>query len=144
VDFFPVWADHSFQVNIACVVAGWWLRSYGSTLSNIPTFVSPKLGLHPGGTCFLIGYKTGKSVSRIEAQKQVPTLNAALSCAVIFNTPPVKLFPGALFDAEQVVLDRANELYEELQGDPSKVTRIKLDFLEVLIARLKSNRKTGL
>ena len=46
--------------------------------------------------------------------------------------------------AEQVVLDRANELYEELQGDPSNVTRVKLDFLEVLIARLKSKRTAGL
>jgi DNA-binding XRE family transcriptional regulator len=93
---------------------------------------------------FLIGYKTGKSISRIEAQKQTPTLNAALSCAVIFNTVPVKLFPGALHDAEQVVLNRANELYEELQGDPSKATQIKLDFLEVLIARLKSSPTAGL
>jgi DNA-binding XRE family transcriptional regulator len=100
-------------------------------------------GFTQGELAFLIGYKTGKSISRIEASKQTPTLNAALSCAVIFNTPPVKLFPGALHEAEQVVLVRANELYEELQGDPSKVTRIKLDFLEVLIARLRSNHNTG-
>jgi hypothetical protein len=71
-------------------------------------------------------------------------LNAALSCAIIFNTAPVKLFPGALYEAEQAVRDRANELYERLQGDPSKTTQIKLDFLEVLIARLESNRTTGL
>src|SRR6516162_7367115 len=101
-------------------------------------------GFTQGELAFLIGYQTGKSISRIEASKQTPTLNAALSCAVIFNMAPTKLFPGALYDAEQVVLDRANELYEELQGDPSKVTRIKLDFLEVLIARLRSNHKTGL
>ena len=79
----------------------------------------------------------------MEALKQTPTLNAALSCAVIFNTAPVKLFPSALYEAEQLVLDRANELYEELQGNPSKATRIKLDFLEVLIARLKADRTTG-
>src|SRR5262249_26832184 len=93
---------------------------------------------------FLIGYKTGKSISRIEALKQRPTLNAALSCGVIFNAAPVKLFPGELYDAEEVVLNRAKELYEQLQGDPSKTTRIKLDFLEVLIARLESNRTAGL
>jgi DNA-binding XRE family transcriptional regulator len=101
-------------------------------------------GLTQGELAFLIGYKTGKSISRIEALKQTPTLNAALSCAVIFNTTPLKLFPGALYDAEQVVLDRAYELYEELQGEPSNATRIKLDFLEVLIARLESNRATRL
>src|ERR1700756_2487727 len=74
----------------------------------------------------LIGYETGKSISRIEALKQTPTLNAALSCAIIFNTAPVKLFPGALSDAEQLVFARASELYDEVQGDPSKNTRIKV------------------
>jgi DNA-binding XRE family transcriptional regulator len=100
-------------------------------------------GLTQGELAFLIGYKTGKNISLIEALKQTPTLNAALSCAVIFNTAPVTLFPGALYDAEQLVLDRANELYEELQGDPSRTTRSKLDFLEVLIGRLENNRTTG-
>jgi DNA-binding XRE family transcriptional regulator len=115
-------------------------------VQRFQTYLRPsrrRWGFTQGELAFLIGYKTGKSISRIEAQKQTPTLNAALSCAVIFNIAPVKLFPGALYGAEQVVLDRANELYEELQGDPSKTTRVKLDFLEVLIARLKSKRTTG-
>jgi DNA-binding XRE family transcriptional regulator len=101
-------------------------------------------GFTQGELAFLIGYGTGKSISRIEAQKQAPTLNAALSCAVIFNTAPVKLFPRALYEAEQVVLDRANELYEQLQGESSKTTQIKLDFLEALIARLENRSITGL
>src|SRR6516165_7755484 len=99
-------------------------------------------GFTQGELAFLIGYKTGKSISRIEDLKQTPTLNAALSCAIIFNTAPVKLFSGALYEAEQVVLNRANEMYEQLQGHSSKSARIKLDFLEVLIARLESNRTT--
>jgi hypothetical protein len=116
-------------------------------VKRFQTYLSPsrrRWGFTQGEFAFLLGYKTGKSVSRIEALKQAPTLDAALSCAVIFNTAPVKLFPGALFEAGQGVLERANELYEGLQGNPSKTTRIKLDFLEVLIARLKSNRTTGL
>ena len=116
-------------------------------VQHFQTYLRPsrrRWGFTQGELAFLIGYKTSKGISRIEALTQMPTLNAALSCAVIFNTAPVKLFPGALYDAEQVVLDRANELYDQLQGDPSKATRIKLDFLEVLIARLESNRTTGL
>jgi DNA-binding XRE family transcriptional regulator len=101
-------------------------------------------GFTQGELAFLIGYKTGKSISRIEALKQTPTLHAALSCAVIFNTAPVKLFPGALSNAERLVLARASELYDELQGDPSKTTQIKLDFLETLLARLESKRAVGL
>ena len=94
-------------------------------------------GFTQGELAFLLGFKTGKKVSRIEALKQTPTLTAALSCAVIFNTAPVKLFPGLLSDAEQSVLARARELYDELQGEPSKATRIKLDFLEALLTRLE-------
>jgi DNA-binding XRE family transcriptional regulator len=93
---------------------------------------------------FLIGHKTGKTISRIEALKQTPTLHEAFSCGIIFNTAPIKLFPGSLAEAERLVAERANELYEELQGDPSKTTRLKLDFLEELLARLKRNRTARL
>src|SRR5215471_10636199 len=86
---------------------------------------------------FLIGYRTGKSISRIEALKQVPNVQAALACAVIFNIAPKRLFPGTFSDVEKVVVARANQLYEELQGDPSKATRLKLDFLEKLLDRLE-------
>jgi DNA-binding XRE family transcriptional regulator len=101
-------------------------------------------GFTQGELAFLIGYETGKSISRIEALQQTPTLNTALSCSVIFNIAPVTLFPGALSDAEQRVCTRANQLYEELQGDSSKTTRIKLEFLEVLLARLEGKRTAGL
>jgi hypothetical protein len=37
---------------------------------------------------------------------------------------------------QQAVRRRANDLYEELQGDSSKATRAKLDFLEGVLARL--------
>jgi transcriptional regulator with XRE-family HTH domain len=89
---------------------------------------------------FLLGFRTGKSISRIEALKQTPTLGMALSCAIIFNMAPGKLFPGAIFEAEQLILSRARELYDQLQGDPSKATRIKLDFLEALLAGLERRR----
>jgi transcriptional regulator with XRE-family HTH domain len=88
----------------------------------------------------LIGYKTGKSISRIEALKQTPTLQAAFACALVFNIAPLKLFPGTFSDVEQALLARANQLYDELQGDPSRTTRLKLDFLESLLARLRSRR----
>jgi DNA-binding XRE family transcriptional regulator len=111
-------------------------------VQRFQTYLRPsrrRWGFTQAELALLIGYKTGKSISRIEALKQMPTLNAALSCAVIFNTEPTKLFPGAVYGIEQLVLDRANELYLQLQGDPSKTARIKLDFLEVLIARLESS-----
>ena len=112
-------------------------------VQNFKSYLRPfrrRWGFSQGELAFLLGFKTGKAVSRIEALKQTPALDAALSCAVIFNTAPVKLFPGLLSDAEQSVLARARQLYDELQGEPSKATRIKLDFLEALLARLEMRR----
>jgi DNA-binding XRE family transcriptional regulator len=123
----------------------WWLRAH--MVQHFHSYLRPlrrRWGFTQGELAFLIGYETGKSISRIEALQQTPTLNTALSCSVIFNIAPVKLFPGALSDAEQRVFARASELYEELQGDSSRTARIKLDFLEVLLARLESTRTAGL
>jgi len=110
-------------------------------VQNFKSYLRPlrrRWGFTQGELAFLLGSKTGKVVSRIEALKQEPTLTAAFSCGVIFNAAPVKLFPGLLSDVEQAVLSRARELYDELQGESSKAKRIKLDFLEALLARLET------
>jgi transcriptional regulator with XRE-family HTH domain len=88
---------------------------------------------------FLIGTKSGTVISRVEGSKRIPSFSAAFACAVIFGVAPLDLFPDALFQLQQAVLQRANTLYEVLQGDPAKTTRVKLDFLEVLIARLEED-----
>jgi hypothetical protein len=54
----------------------------------------------------------------------------------VFGIPAAQLFPQMFKEVHEVVRRRANELYEELQGNPSKATRLKLDFLEELLARL--------
>ena len=89
----------------------------------------------------IIGMKTVKSISRIEEFKRIPSLRTAFACGIIFHIAPVKLFPGVFSEVEQSVLARASELYDDLQGNPSKTTRVKLDFLETLIARLEARRK---
>jgi hypothetical protein len=53
---------------------------------------------------------------------------------------PLQMFPGLVSELHEAVLQRANELYEELQGDPSKTTRIKLDFLEQLFQRSETKQ----
>ena len=92
-------------------------------------------GLTQKELAFLIGAKSGGVISRIEGLKRVPSLAAALACEIVFDTPPLELFPEIFSTMQDGVLDRANDLYEELQGDPSRVTRAKLDFLEEMLAR---------
>ncbi|WP_453967354.1 helix-turn-helix domain-containing protein [Bradyrhizobium elkanii] len=83
---------------------------------------------------FLIGIKR-TAVTRIEGLKRKPNIDAVFICALVFNMSPLQLFPGLMSELHEAALRRANELYEELQGDSSKTTRIKLDFLEQLFQR---------
>ncbi|MDA9475070.1 hypothetical protein XI03_11275 [Bradyrhizobium sp. CCBAU 65884] len=59
---------------------------------------------------------------------------------LIFNMPALELFPGLMSELRATIRARANELYEELQGDPSNTTRLKLDFLERLLERVETKR----
>jgi transcriptional regulator with XRE-family HTH domain len=91
---------------------------------------------------FLIGVKSGTTISRLEQLKRLPNLSVALACLVIFDAAPFELFPGLFSDVRKAVLERANQLYEELQGDASRSTRAKLDFLETLLAHeVRSSEK---
>lgn len=83
----------------------------------------------------MIGAKSRTAVSRIEGSKRKPSIDAVFICALVFNMSPLQLFPDLMSELHEAVLQRANELYEELQGDPSRTTRIKLDFLEQLFQR---------
>jgi DNA-binding XRE family transcriptional regulator len=89
---------------------------------------------------FLVGVKSSTVISRIEGLKRIPNLATALGYALVFGLGPVDLFPGYMAEVQTAVHGRVNELYEQLQGDPSKGTRVKLDFLETVLARLEEER----
>ncbi|WP_456737463.1 MULTISPECIES: helix-turn-helix transcriptional regulator [unclassified Bradyrhizobium] len=93
-------------------------------------------GLTQQELAFLIGVKSRTAVSRIEGSKRRPSLDAVFVCMLIFNMPALELFPGLMSELRASIRARANELYEQLQGDPSNVTRLKLDFLERLLDRV--------
>lgn len=91
---------------------------------------------------FLIGAGSGAVVSRIEDHKRTPSLAAALGCELLFGIPLSELFSGSLANVGPGVLERAYVLYDELQGNPSQETRLKLDFLESVFARLEKKGQT--
>jgi hypothetical protein len=62
-----------------------------------------------------------------------------LACALVFGTAPLELFPDLHSQIHDDVLRRVGELYDQLQGSPAKETRIKLDFLETVLARLEGH-----
>ena len=111
---------------------------------RLKTYLRPfrrRWGLTQRELAFLIGIKNGTVISRIEGLKQAPRLSWAVACAVLFDKRALELFPGLFAEVHEDVLRRATELYEELQGNPSKTTRVKLDFLETVLARLENKRR---
>ena len=95
-------------------------------------------GLTQQELAFLMGVKSRTAVSRIEGSKRRPSLDAVFICMMIFNMPALELFPGLMSELYNGIHDRASELYEVLQGDPSNAARLKLDFLEELLERVEA------
>src|SRR5215472_13368938 len=84
-------------------------------------------GLTQREFAFLLGLTHGAAVSRMERSKRAPSLVWARVSVLVFGTRARKLFPGLFSEVHEALHRRATELYEELQGDPSKATRAKLD-----------------
>jgi DNA-binding XRE family transcriptional regulator len=115
-----------------------------SMAERLKTYLRPlrrRWGLTQRELAFLIGIKNGTVISRIEGLKKAPRLAWVVACAVLFDTRALELFPGLFSEVYEGVLRRATELYEELQGNPSKTTRVKLDFLETVLTRLENKRR---
>jgi transcriptional regulator with XRE-family HTH domain len=83
----------------------------------------------------LLGMKSATHVSRIERGKRKPMTATILASAVIFGVKATEIFPGLADTIEDEVGRRAYELYQELQGNPSKATKLKLDLLETILKR---------
>ena len=100
-------------------------------------------GLTQDELAALLGCKTGAVISRLERDGRQPSLEAAYAFEVIFGTTPNELFPGLHARTKKNVIARTRDLYDELQGDSSKATRLKLDFFEDVFARAQARRKTN-
>lgn len=81
----------------------------------------------------LIGHKRGGPIGCVERDVRKPSLSMQIALAYIFSIPPEELFPTLHNEIRFGVLKRAEALYQALQGQPGKVARTKLDFLESII-----------
>ena len=94
-------------------------------------------GLTQAELAFLLGYRSDSVICRLERQKTRVPLRVAFACFVLFGTPSSELFPGLSDEAEEAVMARVWDLYERLQGDPSRTTKLKIELLEDAIDRDK-------
>ena len=90
---------------------------------------------------FMMGFKSRSVVSKLESSGKLPTVDIGFALYTVFGAHNSELFPSLHREVEAVVLARAYELYERLQGSTAPMTRTKLDFLEGLFARANENRE---
>lgn len=120
---------------VPCHCVGWGALRMDQRLISYLRPLRRRWGLTQAELAFLIGTRTHVAISRIEALKAYPSLAEAIACTIVFDTPQIELFPELYAKVYAFVLSQSEELYQKLQGDPSRVTRAKLDFLEEVLSR---------
>ncbi|WP_445219364.1 helix-turn-helix transcriptional regulator [Bradyrhizobium sp. Pa8] len=97
-------------------------------------------GLSQGELAYLLGWPRPDVISRIEKKQRPPTLKLVIACFILFGAPAAELFPDISASIENAVMTRVWEMYEEIQGDPSRKTRAKIQLLEGAIARSEKRK----
>jgi transcriptional regulator with XRE-family HTH domain len=98
-------------------------------------------GLSQRDLAYLLGWKTEGVISRLEKKQRPPSARVVIGCYVIFGTRAAELFPGIFKGVEADVMARVWELYERIQGHPSKKTKAKIELLEDAIERAKKRKR---
>ena len=89
---------------------------------------------------YLLGSKSGATVSRLECQIRTPDLKTALACQAVFGVPPEALFPGIYKSVNNDVVERARLLSRKLGKEGPTANRERK--LTVLLA-IVSERADG-
>ena len=100
-------------------------------------------GLTQGELAYLLGWDRPDVISRIENKERPPTLNLTIACFFLFDAPATDLFPDMSAGIEHLVMARVQELYETIQGNPSKRTKKKIELLEDAIARAERRKRAS-
>lgn len=73
--------------------------------------------------------------SSAERGKRQPTLEATLAYMIMFDTKPPDVIPAVWEELEAGILARAEQLYFELERQPSRANLAKMDALKQILSR---------
>ena len=99
-------------------------------------------GLSQGELAYLLGWSRSEVISRVEMKQRAPTLKLVVGCVILFGASAAELFPDLSSAIEAEVTARVWEMYETIQGDPSKKTKRQIELLEGAIERAKQRANT--
>lgn len=86
----------------------------------------------------LLGHQSGAVISVLERSGRALRLREAYAFEIIFGITAHELFPHIHTSVLAEVIARVRERYDELQGDSSLNTRLKLDFFESIFERVEA------
>lgn len=66
-----------------------------------------------------------------------------MACFILFGTPAPELFPDMSTSIDALVMARVWEMYERIQGNPSRRTKKKIELLEAAIARADQRKRAS-
>lgn len=64
-----------------------------------------------------------------------------MACFILFGAPAPLLFPDMSASIEDLVMARVWDMYDSIQGDPSRRTKKKIELLENAIARADQRKR---
>jgi transcriptional regulator with XRE-family HTH domain len=99
-------------------------------------------GLTQGELAKLLGWKRAEVISRIEKKQRPPTLKLVIACFILFGTSAAELFPDISASIEIDVMARITDMYEQIQGHPTRKNKIKIELFEAAIARSEQRKRT--
>lgn len=91
----------------------------------------------------LLGWDRPEVISRIEKKQRPPSLRLAIACFILFGTQVDELFPDIFTAIDATVMSRVQEMYETVQGDPSRKTKKKIDLFENAIERAEHRKRAS-
>ena len=98
-------------------------------------------GLSQKELAYLLGWDRPDVISRFEKKQRPPTLALAMACFILFDVQAAEFFPDLSAGIEHLMMARVQELYETIQGDPSRRTKKKIELLEAAIERADRRKR---
>src|SRR5262245_56261558 len=80
-------------------------------------------GFSQGELAHLLGRDRSEVISRIEQKKRLPNVEMIIACFILFGVEAAEMFPDIVNGVDAVVMGRVWEMYEKIQGNPSKRTK---------------------
>jgi DNA-binding XRE family transcriptional regulator len=121
---------------------GWRSTNYecAETINYLRSY-RLRWGLSQKELAYLLGWDRPDVISRIEKKQRPPNLTLAIACFILFDVQAAELFPDLSTGIEHLMMARVQELYETIQGDPSRRTKKKIELLEAAIERAERRKR---